>query len=434
MAAVAENVILLYPGTDASIPSNWSRETAFDDKFLKAWSDSVAPNTSGGAESHSHAGSVHSHNETDSHGHSVSFNYANPGNAQDIQGSNTDPFSQSNHSHNAVTVTTRSGGTASDTIAYPATTNNNRPPYYDFIFIKASSGAIINQDTIGMWNTTSVPVNWRECTDGSNDAPALGNTYPRGATASGDGGGTGGSFTHTHDLSHSHTTSHSHSGTTGGSNSTHNIQNGTPQQVSGVANHSHPITLSSATVVTDTYSGSVTSGTVEPAYKKLLAIQATQTGGIPRGLIGLYLGSTGTIPDGWLLCDGQVWDDGINYTPDMRDKFLKFANSTAEIGDTGGSNTHAHAASNSHTHSQSGAHTHTGSTGTANLHSSQDSAGQQYWYIHNHTHSVSSVGNNNATLTWDAATMSAESVDNQPPYLTAAFIQYTKREIMAGMF
>lgn len=434
MPAVSENIILLWPGTNASIPTNWTRETAFDDKFLKAWGNAVAPNNTGGNESHSHVGSEHSHAQTDSHGHVVSTNATNAPNGQDIGGSNTDAFSQNSHSHANATVTTRSGGTAADTVAYPSTENNNRPPYYDCIFIKASSGAIINADTIGMWNTASVPVNWRECTDGSNGAPALGNKYLRGATTDGNGGGTGGSLTHQHDLTHSHSTSHSHTGTTGGSTSTRNTQNGTPNQVSGIGQHTHPITLNAATVSTDTYTGSVTSDTVEPAYKKLLAIQAEQTGGIPRGLIGLYLGSTASIPDGWLLCNGQVWDDGITYTPDMRDKFLKIANSTAEIGNTGGSNTHDHPASNSHTHTQTGTHSHTGSTSSVpTLHSSQDSASQSNWYIQNHTHTISSVGNNTTSLTWASATINAESVDNQPPYLTAAFVQYIKREIMSGM-
>tara|TARA_R110002124_G_scaffold90543_1_gene230833 strand:+ start:13374 stop:14405 length:1032 start_codon:yes stop_codon:yes gene_type:complete len=42
------------------------------------------------------------------------------------------------------------------------------------------------------------------------------------------------------------------------------------------------------------------------------------------------------VPTGWLLCDGT------NGTPDLRDKFVVGAGGTFEVGDTGGSDTHAH--------------------------------------------------------------------------------------------
>lgn len=421
---IPANVILLWPSTVASIPANWTRETALDAKFPKAWSDSVAPNNTGGASAHSHTGISHSHNQTDTHGHLVA--YATSGQCDSYGGStNNDPIAQCNHGHASSTITTMSGGAATSTIAYPTSTNNNRPTYYDFIFIKANTGgASIGTNTIGLWNSATVPANWLACTDGLNGAPALGNKYIRGAGTGADGGTTGGANTHTHVLDHSHSTSHSHTGTSGNDDNHPNRNNEGGSGGNKSNAHTHSVTLNSASVTTDTYTATYTSDTVEPAYKKVLAIQRGASGSTgPKGLIGLWLGSTASPPKGWKICNGQTWEDGVTTTPDLRDKYIKFANATGEIGNTGGANTHSHSASNSHTHSQSGTHTHTGSTGSAGGSTKSGPGGTSPGA---HTHSLSSVGNNNATLTWDAATMSAQTSSNEPEYLTAAYIQLTK--------
>lgn len=414
-------VIMFHPGSVATIPANWTRKTAIDGRFIKAWG-TEDPNTQGGANTHSHAGITHQHSETDSHGHYTTYNTAADCSTYSGVGS-VDAIAQCNHGHAASTITTRSGGLASDQVPYPTSANNNRPPYFDFVFIEAGSGgAVIDEGTVGLLNSATVPDNWLACTDGLNGAPALGNTYARGADTGQDGATTGGSLTHQHDLSHSHSTSHSHTGTTGNDDNHPDRDNQTGTGGNKTNLHTHPVTLDATTVTTDTYSGSVTSGTVEPVYKKLLAIQRQTNGSTGfRGLIALYMSATG-LPKGWQLCDGSIWPDGVNYTPDMRNYYLKFANDTSEIGSTGGSNTHAHAASNSHSHSQSGTHNHTGSTGAAGgvTHSGGSTSPGS------HTHTLASVGNNSATLTWDTATMSAESVNNEPEYLTAAFIQLTK--------
>jgi hypothetical protein len=60
------------------------------------------------------------------------------------------------------------------------------------------------------------------------------------------------------------------------------------------------------------------------------------------GMIMLWSGSSGTIPSGWLLCDGS------NSTPDLRNRFVVGATSTYSVGATGGS---ADAIVVSHTHS-----------------------------------------------------------------------------------
>ena len=60
--------------------------------------------------------------------------------------------------------------------------------------------------------------------------------------------------------------------------------------------------------------------------------------GIPSGFIGMWTGTTDTIPSGWVLCDGN------NSTPDLRNKFIVGANTSTgdttypgvSVGSTGG--------------------------------------------------------------------------------------------------
>lgn len=56
----------------------------------------------------------------------------------------------------------------------------------------------------------------------------------------------------------------------------------------------------------------------------------------PTGAIVLWSGAIGTIPDGYLICDG-TWG-----TPDLRDKFIVGAGDTYNPSDSGGSIQHTH--------------------------------------------------------------------------------------------
>ena len=64
---------------------------------------------------------------------------------------------------------------------------------------------------------------------------------------------------------------------------------------------------------------------------------------VPSGCILIWSGSTGSIPSGWLLCNGS------NGTPDLRNSFILGAGNTYAVGATGGSTdaivvSHTHAA------------------------------------------------------------------------------------------
>lgn len=55
-----------------------------------------------------------------------------------------------------------------------------------------------------------------------------------------------------------------------------------------------------------------------------------------QGMVVMWSGSIATIPDGWVLCDGN------NGTPDLTDRFVIAAGGSKSPDDTGGSSTHSH--------------------------------------------------------------------------------------------
>jgi microcystin-dependent protein len=117
---------------------------------------------------------------------------------------------------------------------------------------------------------------------------------------------------------------------------------------------------------------------------------------IPTGAILLWSGSTGSIPTGFVICDGT------NSTPDLRDRFIVGAGNTYAVDATGGSNTVTLATTNlpGHTHSVSGttasdgAHTHnvSGNTSNTGAHTHNVSGNTSNTGAHTHSGSTSNTG------------------------------------------
>ena len=70
--------------------------------------------------------------------------------------------------------------------------------------------------------------------------------------------------------------------------------------------------------------------TLDNIYPILQNAPAVATA-VPSGCILLWSGSTGSVPSGWLLCDGT------NGTPDLRDRFIIGAGNNYAVNATGGS-------------------------------------------------------------------------------------------------
>ena len=136
---------------------------------------------------------------------------------------------------------------------------------------------------------------------------------------------------------------------------------------------------------------------------------------VPTGLIAIWSGSIGSIPSGWVLCDGT------NSTPDLRNSFILGAGNSYSVGQTGGS---TDAIVVSHTHTATSVvtdpgHNHTyisntgGATGIAPPSSNQGDPNGR-------TTSNSFTGITVATT--NAATGVSGTNANMPPYYALAFI------------
>lgn len=406
---IAPSVIIIWAGTHAAIPSGFTRETSLDSKYPKATADVTDPNNTGGAATHTHSSPSHVHAMA-SHTHTFNLSTVSQDNSNDI-GGDGGSIMEGDHSHSGTTGGS-SGNSDGTALTYGAASND--PPYYEVIFIKPSTYKQIPSNALVLSAEVDIPSGFTEC-NGGGGTPDLRNKYIKGAGAGQNAGTTGGGYTNTHDISHSHTgCSHNHSASSSSSgNSTYDRSDGGS---SSLANHSHSFSTSAATAPIDSYSGSlVTSETVEPAYKKVIALKNTSGGNkVPKlGMIGMWLGVLDDIPPGWFLCDGD------NDTPDLRDKFIKLANDTSEIGNTGGANTHTHGAQ-SHSHNVSSGHTHGGSA-SHTMSIAINGVGSRHEAGHG-AHNLQDC--QSQTPTYGSTNTTADSSDNQPAFRTVAYIMF----------
>jgi len=167
---------------------------------------------------------------------------------------------------------------------------------------------------------------------------------------------------------------------------------------------------------------------------------------VPSGLIAIWSGSTGSIPSGWVLCNGS------NGTPDLRNSFILGAGNTYAVGATGGSTdaivvSHTHSATSStsisdpgHNHSASStvndpqhSHLQNGQTiGGAGANTVQGGGTAPSNQVQTNTAATgitvgTTINNNTTGITASTSTSIATagvsgSNANMPPYYALAFI------------
>lgn len=405
---IQNGIIFIWSGTNASIPMGWSRVSDMDDKYPKGTAASTDPNTTGGAATHSHTSPPHTHTNQ-AHTHTITI--ASTSVTGTAQGGTGMPSVHSHTCPDSGAVTNFSCDSPSATYA----AFSNDPPYSGVIYVTPTTIAHTIPAGIIALADAAAPSGWNIC-DGTSGTPNLVDKYLKGASAGADGGTTGGSLKNTHALSHTHTTSHEHSAVTSGNPSLADIA------VSGSGGvwatvHTHSVALpapSSNNTTTDNVTLAESAETVEPAYTKLLAIQAAAQALIPRNVIALWKGTLAAIPVGWILCDG---DGG---TVDMRDRHLKITGTVGSVGTTGGSNTHTHASQShdhtltAHSHATTVNHVSAGITVTGSGSSNKGETGH-------------AVTTNSVALVLNSASTTADSSNNEPPYRTVAFIKLVQR-------
>ena len=400
---IKNGIIFIWTGSNASIPSGWLRVTSLDGNYPKGTAVATNPNTTGGSTTHSHTSSAHTHTAS-AHTHTISVSSTTSTGTGSSGSGMPSIHNHANFTSGAVASFTCDSPTAN----YSALSND--PPYYEVIYITPIAYTFFLPSGVVGLGDSVVPSGFNVC-DGSNGTPNLVAKYLKGAISGGDAGGTGGSTTNIHPLSHTHTTSHAHTSATSGGPSAVTISNSGSGTVP-TPTHTHAVTLpapSSNNVSTDNVSITTTE-TVEPVYKKLLAIQTSGNKKAPNKIIAMWLGTLASIPTGWVLCNGS------NGTQDMRDQHLKITATIGEVGNTGGSNTHTHTAVGhthaitAHTHSTSVAHVSSGLTVTSSGSATKGETG------HN-------ISTNAVSLVLASANTTGSSASNEPSFRTVAFIK-----------
>lgn len=150
---------------------------------------------------------------------------------------------------------------------------------------------------------------------------------------------------------------------------------------------------------------------------------ATAGASLPSGLIAIWRGSTSTIPDGWVLCDGQ------NGTPDLRDKFVLGAGNSYSVGNTGGEETHILTVNEMPTHKHSTSGSSYGSFVTSLSFDTYESR-DPYSIGSGSTHpnSVSDLSTNSDSVYLSISQGSAggsSAHNNMPPYYALCYIMKT---------
>ena len=126
------------------------------------------------------------------------------------------------------------------------------------------------------------------------------------------------------------------------------------------------------------------------------------------GEIRLWSGSTGSIPTGWVICDGN------NSTPNLQDKFVIGAGNTYAVDATGGAVNHIHTNDN-HTHDHDHGSINSG-TPTGNATGWNGAESSPNGNAHYHTVDLPNKTSGNPS----ALTMDSQS--NLPPYHALAYM------------
>ena len=412
------NVCFLWPGTNASIPAGWARETLIGaNQFPKGAAAGVDPGATGGAATHEHTTTAHTH--TIAHTHTTANSPAGSGSTS-RDSATTNPPDTHTHDTNPATVDPTETMTAQSPSTDSVAIN---PSFFRVIVIKSDGTPTGVPDlAVAVWDDPAgPPASWNLCDGGGAPArPDIRNRYIIQATAGGDGGGTGGALTHTHTIVvHGQVTSHTHPNVT----SSQKTQANTAGSISGAqagtatSTHTHVLTIASGSVTYTSIGDSAASSNHEPPFRTEAFIQNNAgADSWPDRVIGLWMQTLASIPTNWALCDGTLG------TPDLRALFVKGANVLGDIGVTGGDLTHGT------THTTTG-HTHGGSSHTHNVTVADGvgenrTAGAVSAATTAHTHPAWAATGATAFTTGSTAPVVNDFTNTQPLFTGAAFIQW----------
>ncbi len=410
-------VIVMWPGADADVPEGWSRTTELDGKYPKGVPDGTTqPGTTGGADTHSHTLPTHIHDTA--HSHTVTGNTGTAtGTSPSTTGAAGTTAALSSHTHTRPAVNSATFDSGATTPG--SGTGSNDPARAEVIFMESDGSPLGVPDGAAALTLDVALSGWAD-----SSLANTGGRYLKGAAAAGDGGTTAASAvaSHTHSINaHTHTgTSHTHGSSPTGSFASDRTLNAGATTLLWTTSHSHSISVGNATSAALSSGGSGSSGAsgqLNPPFRQL-RLQENTSGvdSLPVGLIGLWRGSIGSIPDNWALCDGT------GGTPDMFGLYPRATTDAAVVGDTGGSLVGHDHTSPGHTHTTSG-HAHTETIGPAGSATAAVSNTNTVTAVTGtHTHSATNTDSTTPTVN-SSTSGTLATTTTEPPFEEVAFIQ-----------
>ena len=142
----------------------------------------------------------------------------------------------------------------------------------------------------------------------------------------------------------------------------------------------------------------------------------TSAPALPSGCILIWSGSTGSIPSGFVLCDGS------NATPDLRNSFILGAGNSYTVGQTGGS---TDAIIVAHTHTATSTVTDPGHFHTVTVGGAAGGGQIQTGNPASNTEPTTTVTTGITVATTNQSTGTSGSGANMPPFYALAYIQKT---------
>jgi hypothetical protein len=412
-AGLPAGVIVMWPSTEASLPAGWDRVTELDGRYPKSIPDAATqPGTNGGAADHVHTLPTHVHPTSHFHTHTGNTS-AGVGSVNSADGAAGNTAVLTTHTHTRGNTNTVNADSGTATPAVTAVSNDL--DRLEVVFAE-SDGSPVGVPPTALTFTPDISLSgW---TDYANAA----DRFFKGASGA-SGGATAASVlaAHLHPLgahTHAGAAAHGHTSLTDALASNKSLFGGTQAALWSIS-HQHTITAANATPAALNSASAGDSGTTPyalvPPYLNL-RVKANTSGqaDLPVGIICMWRGSIGSVPDNWRLCDGT------SGTPNMLGRYPRGA--TTVIGGTGGSlDPHTHT-SPTHTHT-TGTHTHTETVASSGAATAQISTTNTV-AVSTGTHTHTSGGTNTATPTITGSTSGTlASTTSEPLHQEVAFIQ-----------
>lgn len=412
---VPVEMIIAWPSVDQPIPSGWIRVPELDGYYPRGATSAGNPIITGGAATHTHSTPNHTH-RIDGHNHTLPgrTGFSNTSTTTERTEKGARALANQSHDHDLPSFSGDSGSFNSGATVAGMQAFDTEPATKEVLWIRSDGSATA-------WPVGALAYSMQQVSGWTKDSSSY-RRYLKGApTANAFPAGNYGDNSHVHVTNaHTHTGGvHDHpsfTATTSGpeASTRGNTGGGTPRWL---GRHTHPINIvaGASGVLTSTGSSTITgSASSEPPHRRMFVLRNTNAG-LQTRIIGLYLGSVGTLPATLTYCNGAAG------TPDMRGWFAREEGGQS-VNTTGGSATHTHSIP-SHRHADA-PHTHTIQVGQSNSSDAGRDTSGSTGNVPTETHTHTSDPTGQAfTISSTAGGGTSGSASSLPPYREVHFVR-----------